>query len=108
MAYSLALGAPERFAALVVASSWLPREIAELAAGAGAPRDYLPTLVQHGSRDELIAIDRARESVEILRGLNAGVTYREYDMGHEISPRSLAELSDWLEEKVLSPIVIAG
>jgi hypothetical protein len=29
-------------------------------------------------------------------------------MGHEITPRSLSDLSAWLEEKVLSPIVIAG
>jgi predicted esterase len=28
--------------------------------------------------------------------------YREYGMGHEISPTSLSELSAWLEEKILS------
>jgi predicted esterase len=33
--------------------------------------------------------------------------YREYDMGHEITPRSLTDLSAWLEEKVLSPILLA-
>jgi predicted esterase len=36
------------------------------------------------------------------------VTYREYDMGHEISGRSLMELSAWLEEKVLSSAIIKG
>jgi len=28
------------------------------------------------------------------------VDYREYDMGHEITSRSLADLSAWLQEKV--------
>jgi len=43
--------------------------------------------------------------VERLRKLRVPVTYREYDMGHEITPGSLSDLSAWLEEKVLSPIV---
>jgi hypothetical protein len=36
------------------------------------------------------------------------LTYREYDMGHEIRPRSLTDLSAWLDEKVLSPILLAA
>jgi len=44
--------------------------------------------------------------VEQLRALRVPLTYREYDMGHEITPRGLTDLSAWLEEKVLSPIVV--
>jgi len=33
-----------------------------------------------------------------------GLTYREYEMGHEIRPESLRDLLDWLENKVVSPI----
>jgi predicted esterase len=29
------------------------------------------------------------------------LTYREYEMGHEITPRCLGDLSTWLEEKVI-------
>jgi predicted esterase len=36
------------------------------------------------------------------------VTYREYDMDHEITPRSLTDLSAWLEEKVLAPAAVKG
>jgi predicted esterase len=45
--------------------------------------------------------------VETLRGLHVPITYREYEIGHEISTRSLADLSTWLEEKVLSPVLLA-
>jgi predicted esterase len=55
----------------------------------------------------MIQVGRARDSVERLRGLRVPLTYREYDMGHEITPKSLRDLSAWLEEKVLSSIVIA-
>lgn len=106
MAYSLALDNPERFSAAAVLSSWLPQELAKsLIAPAAGQRPL--TLIQHGLHDELIEVDRARESVESLRQFHAPVTYREYNMGHEISQKSLADLSAWLEEKVLSPIVTA-
>lgn len=105
MAYSLALSQPERFAALVVMSSWLSQALVDgLSVSATSQRPA--TLIQHGSRDELIAVDRARESVEIIRSLRFPVTYREYDIGHEISSRSLTDLSSWLQEKVFSPIVV--
>jgi phospholipase/carboxylesterase len=100
MAYSLALARPERFAALAVLSSWLPKEM--------VPRlnineavQSLPALVQHGTQDPMIEVTRARDSVEQLRALRVPLTYREYDMGHEIRPRSLSELSTWLEEKII-------
>ena len=106
MAYSLALSNPARFAGLAVLSSWLPKElIPELSIKEGI--QSLPTLVQHGSQDQMIEIQRAKDSVERLRALRVPLTYREYDMGHEITPRSLTDLSAWLEEKVLSPIIVA-
>lgn len=104
MAYSLVLSDPGRFTALTAISSWLPQELVQAFSTDGSAH-YPPTLVQHGSRDELIEIDRARGSVERLRDLRVPLTYREYDIGHEISPRSLAELSSWLQEKLFSSIV---
>lgn len=105
MAYSLALSSPERFAGLAVLSSWLPKElIAKLSIKEGV--QSLPTVMQHGSQDQMIEVQRARDSVEQLRALRVPLTYREYDMGHEITPRGLSELSAWLEEKVLSPIIV--
>jgi phospholipase/carboxylesterase len=106
MAHSLALAAPQRFAALAVLSSWLPEELLPRLAVPDAIQS-LPTLVQHGSEDPMIQVGRARDSVERLRQLRVPLTYREYDMGHEITPKSLSDLSTWLQEKVLSSIVIA-
>jgi len=107
MAYSLALSNPERFAALAVLSSWFPKELMPELAIKEAVQS-LPTLVQHGTQDQMIEVQRARDSVEQLRALRVPLTYREYDMGHEISGKSLSDLSAWLEEKVLSSIVIAS
>jgi phospholipase/carboxylesterase len=101
IAYSLALAKPNRFTALAVLSSWLPKELLARIEISIAVQS-LPTIVQHGSEDPTIPVDRARSSVEILRQLKVPLTYREYPMGHEISSRSLSDLSAWLEEKILS------
>lgn len=103
IAYALALADPERFAGLVALSSWLPGPVAEQLPP--RPRERLATLVHHGSRDELIDVGRGRDSVEILRRMQVPVTYREFDMGHEINADSVQDLSAWLEQKILSPIV---
>ena len=119
MAYSLGLHQPERFAALAALSTWLPSAVLDSAPNPSAAQQPaplrgrravrpFPILVQHGSRDEMIEVGRARQSVEALRPLHLPVTYREYDMGHEISARSLTDLSAWLQEKVLSGSITAG
>jgi phospholipase/carboxylesterase len=100
MAYSLALTNPQRFAALAALSTWLPKELASrlnISDGVSA----LPALVQHGINDPTIEVARARDSVDRLRGLKVPLTYREYEMGHEITPKGLGDLSAWLEETVL-------
>jgi phospholipase/carboxylesterase len=107
VAYSLALSTPDRFAALVALSSWLPPELVpHLSLGDSARA--LPTLVQHGTQDSIIEVERARQSVETLRQAQIPLTYREYEMGHEIRPRSLSDLSAWLDEKLLSRLVLAN
>jgi phospholipase/carboxylesterase len=96
MAYSLALANPERFTALAVLSSWLPPELVPLL-NVGDGVQTLPTLIHHGSQDPSIEVARARDSVQRLRELKVPLTFKEYQMGHEITPRSLADLSAWLE-----------
>ncbi len=101
MAYSLGLSEPDRFAGMCVLSSWL-REGTLSALGVADRVDALPTLVHHGKRDELIELARATHSIELLRKLQVPVDYTEYDMGHEITSRSLADLSGWLQAKGLA------
>jgi phospholipase/carboxylesterase len=100
MAHSLALTQPDRFVALAVLSSWLPKDLAARLNVSDKVRS-LPTLVQHGTQDPTIEIDRARDSVERLRQLGLPLAYREYEMGHEITAASLGDLSSWLHNEFL-------
>jgi phospholipase/carboxylesterase len=105
LAYALGLNRPQRFAAVAAISTWLPDELVDRGLLSSA-KNKPAILVQHGARDDLVDVNRARESVEKLRELRLPITYREYDIGHEISAKSLGDLSVWLEEKVLAPIAL--
>jgi phospholipase/carboxylesterase len=66
MAYDLGLSEPERWGGLVALSTWLPPEVAER----HEPRPalgLLPTLVQHGSEDPKVPVERAEAAVRRLR-----------------------------------------
>jgi phospholipase/carboxylesterase len=104
MAFNLALRKPERFAALVGLSTWFPPELAERAGNKEA-LEQLPTMIQHGKADDMIEVARARQSLEKLRQMKVPVVYREYDCGHEITADGLNDLSKFLKDKVLSPII---
>jgi phospholipase/carboxylesterase len=104
IAYGLALRNPEKFAAVVAISTWFPPQLAQRVI-VNEALQQLPILVQHGRADDMIEITRARESVEALRSLRVPVTFREYDCGHEITAEGLADLSGFLTDKVLSPII---
>ena len=60
----------------------------------------LPIFVAHGSRDMLISIDQGRDARARLSELPVELTYREYDMGHEISYDSLKDITEWLKERL--------
>src|SRR5215468_1965119 len=106
MAYQIALSDPARFAGLMALSSWLPAEIAERIAPQPA-HAALQTLVIHGSKDPMVAIDRAYASRDALLRLKVPTVFREYEMAHEIRPEALREIVGWLEQKVFEPVSIA-
>ncbi len=106
MAYDLALRNPAAYAGLVALSSWLPDQMAE-SIPANPELANLLTLVIHGTKDPMISVDRARESRDALAKLSVPASYREYEMGHEISPDALRQLISWLDEKVVNPVLLA-
>jgi phospholipase/carboxylesterase len=104
MAYNLAIRWPDQFAALVGISTAFPDFLVDRVTNHEAIQQ-LPTLVQHGRADEMLEIARARKSIETLRQLKVPVTFREYDCGHEVTADGVRDLSTFLVEKVLEPIV---
>ena len=103
LAFDLALRDSSRFAGLAGLSCWLPDHLAEQIQPESAHQS-LPVLVVHGTEDPMVPVDRARESRQQLTRLGVALTYREYEMGHEISVEALRDIVTWLDEKALHPI----
>jgi thioredoxin 1 len=57
-----------------------------------------PVLVQHGTHDPLIPVQRARELARQLRTLGVPTVYREYPMEHQVALESLRDAADWLAQ----------
>lgn len=106
MGFDLALRDPTRFAGLAALSTWLPNDLAN-AIPDSEGLAHLPVLVQHGTADPMISVDRARETRQRLTEMGVDLSYREYEMQHELGPESLRNLVTWLEEKVFQPIMLA-
>ncbi len=106
MGYDLVLRDPGRFAGLAALSSWLPNDVAN-AIPEVEERQGFPVLVQHGTADPMIPVDRARESRQRLLEMGVDLAYHEYDMQHELRPESLRDLVGWLGDKVLQPVLLA-
>ncbi len=98
LAYRLALSEPRRWRGAAMLSTWLGDEAA---VDIDPEAASLPLLVQHGTSDPLVTIDRGRDSRERLQALGLAVDYREYPMQHEIGRASMHDLSAWLADLLL-------
>tara|TARA_B110000459_G_scaffold108405_1_gene120190 strand:- start:134 stop:529 length:396 start_codon:yes stop_codon:yes gene_type:complete len=72
----------------------LPENLKEL--------DYsnLSFYCSHGSVDQVIPIDWARQTPVFLKSLNIEHTYSEFPVGHGVAPKNFYELRDWISTKI--------
>jgi len=103
LAYRLALAEPSRFAGLAALSTWLPDEAVEQASADRDALGRLPVLVQHGTSDPLVGVDRGQDSRDRLVELGVTPEYHEYEMQHQISAESLADLTNWVVQALDLP-----
>ena len=73
---------------------------AEMLPTGGSTPENLKVLMAHGRLDQLVPIHQGRSSYKLLSSLPLELTYKEYEMGHEISPECLEDLKDWLRERL--------
>ncbi len=98
IAYRLGLGDPKRWRGVAALSTWLPEEAEAIGQAAGPDAlAGLPILIQHGTQDPMIALDRARDSKTRLEAIGAKPDYREYPMAHQIGNESLRDLALWTQ-----------
>ena len=90
LACAVALAHPDRIRRLAMLAGFVPQGVEEIIAA--QPLKGIPVFVAHGTQDELVAIDYARESVSLLEQAGAHLTYCEARIGHKVSAGCLREL----------------
>lgn len=98
LSYGLSLSHPEKIQKVIALSGYIMPEI--------VPEKYNPESLEHldifashGTADEVLPVDWARNAMKILEQLNISHQYREYPMGHGVSPECFEDLKTWMKEK---------
>jgi phospholipase/carboxylesterase len=92
---TLDIGLNLPLAGLVVMSGYPHPEIAKL-----NKTSYPPTLIMHGRQDDVVPLQSAIKARDIAQALGVSVSYHEFDMGHEISPKMLEVLQNFVKQTI--------
>ncbi|MCF7569369.1 phospholipase [Sabulilitoribacter arenilitoris] len=99
LSYAVALTYPKKVQNIVALSGYvnqdiLPKNIEE--------KNYsnLDFYISHGSVDQVIPVDWARQTQPFLNTLNIKNTYSEFPVGHGVAPQNFYELKDWLSKRI--------
>jgi phospholipase/carboxylesterase len=90
-----ALRHPERLAGVMALSTYLPLS-ATLEKERNKANHDVPIFMAHGKFDDIIPIDKAKRSREVLEKLGYRVTWKEYPMPHSVCPEEIADISRFL------------
>ena len=96
IALHLALRSQARFAGVMALSTYLHdhEHIGEEVSFASIDT---PIFMAHGQMDPMIPMARAITSRDALTALGYQVEWREYGMGHQVSPQEIADIGEWLK-----------
>lgn len=95
LSYAVALSYPEKVQRVVAMSGYLNQEIIK--------EDYLKNtfsnldlFISHGTVDQVIPIEWGRKAKLFLENLGIKTTYKEYPIGHGVSPQNFYDFKNWL------------
>ncbi len=97
LSYAVALSYPTKVSNVVAMSGYLNLEMAI----EGFEKNDLSGLkifASHGTVDQVIPVDWARKTPLLLENFGIDVVYKEYPIGHGVSPQNFFDFRKWLVE----------
>jgi len=95
IALQTALRYPERLAGVMALSTYVPIA-SSLAAERSEANQGLPIFMAHGHFDDLIPLERAKRSREMLEKLGYAVTWKDYPMPHAVCAEEIGDIARFL------------
>jgi len=99
LSYAVALSYPQKINNVVALSGYINLDIIT----GGFQKNNLSDLsfyCSHGSVDQVIPIDWARNNPKILKELNVNHVYEEFPVGHGVAPQNFYSFKSWLENNL--------
>jgi len=96
LSFALALSYPEVIKNVVGLSGYVDINMIE-AGYESKDFSHLKVYNSHGSEDQVIPIEWARQNKPLLDKLNIDTVYEEYLEGHGINPQNFQSLKNWLK-----------
>ncbi|MGE4346304.1 MAG: alpha/beta hydrolase [Flavobacteriaceae bacterium] len=95
LSYAVALSYPEKINRVVALSGYLNENILK---ENYQNNDFskLNFFVSHGSADQIIPVEWARKTPDILSKLGVKNVYFEYPVGHGVAPKNFLDLKKWI------------
>lgn len=90
-----ALRYPERLGGVMALSTYVPIA-GSLEREASAANKDIPIFMAHGQFDDLIPLDRAKRSRELLEKLGYAVTWKDYPMPHAVCGEEIGDITRFL------------
>ena len=99
LSYAVALTYPEIVKNIVALSGYVNIDIIS---ENFKNKDYsnLDFYCSHGSADQVIPVDWARQTPKFLDALHIKHQYNEFPVGHGVAPQNFYELRDWLKTRI--------
>ena len=96
MSSVLAFLYPERIRKIGILAGFVPSGFD--AYTSSRPLDGKKIFVAHGTKDEMVPVDRARDSMDVLQQAGAEITYCEDEEGHKVSLGCVRALRAYMED----------
>jgi phospholipase/carboxylesterase len=97
LSYAVALSYPEKISKVVAMSGYLNTEMA-VANFEKNDLSQLQIFASHGTVDQVIPVDWARKTAPALQALGISIVYKEYPIGHGVSPQNFYDFKNWLQQ----------
>lgn len=98
LSYAVALTYPEKIKNVIALSGYINEDLFTV-----KNKDayaHLDIYNSHGSVDQVIPVDWARQNPIFLKGLDIKHTYNEFPVGHGVAPQNFYELNTWLSQRM--------
>ncbi|GGD27507.1 alpha/beta hydrolase [Flavobacterium orientale] len=97
LSYAIALSYPEKIKRVIALSGYLN---VDMAVEGFEKKDFskLAIFASHGTVDQVIPVEWARKTPEALKPFGMEVTFKEYPIGHGVSPQNFYDFRKWLLE----------